>query len=420
MHKRKANRVHRACFSCRKRKQGCDEQRPCKRCTEKGVECTEVEIKRKRQFDKQGNAYASDDEEIYSDCDSIIEDEEHHDHNHADGESCCDDSDSGLDANVEGFESESEGERKISPRAAAVKEKRASRLRSSSNITMPKIKYTRERPITPPSGQEDELEESGKKRKRSNIGLLLPFLSSHMEDFHSSFSFYSSESEDGEVSSDEEELTSLSKSLFGGDFPFSSVDSDDSLRKELNQRIPKDFEIDGLYRDMWIQFLGQAKDDESLRRDFLKIKSTWSEIMKCLRSLEWEKLYSYLQEMGAPSGLEENGQAVVIWSSGGRIQYANPSFCRMLGFTADELKTAGESRKIPSAHYLFHPEESVKISQKQLESLESPGQSSYFQSKTRLLSKLRKEIPVSASISNVRDNFGMPLLTVAHFSPIAV
>jgi hypothetical protein len=46
--KRKANRVQHACHNCRKRKQGCDEERPCRRCVEKGIECMEVEPKRKK------------------------------------------------------------------------------------------------------------------------------------------------------------------------------------------------------------------------------------------------------------------------------------------------------------------------------------------------------------------------------------
>jgi len=46
--KKKVTRVQRACFNCRKRKQGCDEERPCKRCTEKGIECIEGEHKQKK------------------------------------------------------------------------------------------------------------------------------------------------------------------------------------------------------------------------------------------------------------------------------------------------------------------------------------------------------------------------------------
>jgi len=46
--KRKATRVQRACSNCRKRKQGCEEERPCRRCVEKGIDCVEVEPKRKR------------------------------------------------------------------------------------------------------------------------------------------------------------------------------------------------------------------------------------------------------------------------------------------------------------------------------------------------------------------------------------
>ena len=41
--KKKPTRVSRACQNCRKRKQGCDEQRPCKRCLDKGIKCIEAQ-----------------------------------------------------------------------------------------------------------------------------------------------------------------------------------------------------------------------------------------------------------------------------------------------------------------------------------------------------------------------------------------
>lgn len=44
--KRKSSRVDRACLNCRKRKQGCDQERPCKRCNEKNIDCVEAPTKR--------------------------------------------------------------------------------------------------------------------------------------------------------------------------------------------------------------------------------------------------------------------------------------------------------------------------------------------------------------------------------------
>jgi len=45
--KKRSSRVKKACIHCRKRKQGCDEQRPCSRCVHKKICCVEAEPRKK-------------------------------------------------------------------------------------------------------------------------------------------------------------------------------------------------------------------------------------------------------------------------------------------------------------------------------------------------------------------------------------
>lgn len=146
-----------------------------------------------------------------------------------------------------------------------------------------------------------------------------------------------------------------------------------------------------------------------------------------------ENSLSHLQEMESNASSRNVGDelspAIVFWSSGGRIHHANRSFCKLVGYSVDELRVdqqhsnayqqmpedAGSSKKEKIGIYsLFHPEEMVNILKRQLEAVQHNERSSY-QLKTRLLSKINREIPVSVSISNLRDTLGIPLLTVAHF-----
>jgi len=395
MHKRKANRVHRACHSCRKRKQGCDEQRPCKRCTEKGIECTEVEGKKKRRSDRGSD----NEEDIYSDEEIVGTPE-------ADGcDSCSEDEHSSIEA-IDSDNNEVE-EKKVYnfPRR---------RLITNSTSSLSSLLGLEMMPGTPT--QDTDIEDVKPKHK-PHLALLLPFLSSHMDNQRDGSSSGSDDEEDIE-------LNMLSRSLRGEDFPFSGLSNEDV-------RLQEAMDVD--YKDMWMEFLGHAKDDESLRREFQKIKGLWTEIMRCLRSLEWPKLHQYLAEIESDLSIND-GPAVVFWSSGGRIQYANASFCRLVGFSSDELTYQNPSKdslgekissmsdlRRPSAHSLFHPEDGVKISQRQLDSLEDvENQVGYYQTRARLVSKSRKEVPVTASITNVRDSYGMPLLTVAHFNPTLI
>jgi len=120
-----------------------------------------------------------------------------------------------------------------------------------------------------------------------------------------------------------------------------------------------------------------------------------------------------LKEIEATSHSLEPSPAIIIWSSGGRIHHANESFCKLVGYSIDELLSQANGQGQIWAHALFHPEEIVGILKRQLDALQHPNRSA-FHLKTRLLTKFRQEIPVSLSLSNIRDSIGSSL-TVAHF-----
>jgi len=153
------------------------------------------------------------------------------------------------------------------------------------------------------------------------------------------------------------------------------------------------------------------------------VNENWKEILRCLRNLDWQKAQGLLQELESlqlSDCFGENLQpGLVCWSSGGRIHHANETFCKLVGYSPEELKVEVSVDMQPHrdkmrAHSIFHPEEMMKILKRQLEAAQNPEKSSY-QMNTRLLSKLRQEIPVSCSVLNLRDTFGLSLLTVAIF-----
>jgi len=195
-------------------------------------------------------------------------------------------------------------------------------------------------------------------------------------------------------------------------------------------------------KDCWEEF--QSRNRDSYNRgwgnspfdgDLQRLKESWKELMKCLRNLEWQKVQGLLHEMETlPINTfgSHTQPSMVFWSSGGRIHHANDSFCKLVGYSVDELRLevsldmnlnnpfpmnnsfyAPQGNKV-RAHTIFHPDEMMKILKRQLEAVQNPEKSSY-QMNTRLLSKYRQEIPVSCSILNIRDTFGLNLLTVAIF-----
>lgn len=365
--KRKAGRVQRACHNCRRRKQGCDEERPCKRCVEKGIECVEVEIKRKKTRSKTKEY--------------VVQTAEY-----AQGFTVTRDSSSDDDEEIASSNSSEQQET----------------LRSSENTSG-----------TSSSDMEDSLEEMDavpQIQREKDIGMnllhLFPFLISVAS---------ATNPQVGQLLLNEDIMDVHSFTLFE-DFPFyipngiSSMDEPDYSESE--ERMKE--EMIGCWRNI----VQRLQIDENFRYEFRSIKELWKEIMRCLRSLEWHKVQSNLESMDC--NYLYNSPPLLFWSSGGRIHHANRSFCNMTGYNVEELRVQAHGDRnigIYGIQSLFHPEETVSLFKRQLEATQCLHRSCYYM-RTRLLTKFRHEIPVSAFITNLRDSTGGLLLSVAHFSPL--
>jgi len=165
----------------------------------------------------------------------------------------------------------------------------------------------------------------------------------------------------------------------------------------------------------WTNILQQLRIDENLRYEFRTVKEMWKEIMKCLRSFEWHKVQNYLESMD--KNYLYSSPALVFWSSGGRIHHANHSFCNMTGYNLEDLRVQIHGDDNIGIHRLFHPDDIVHVLKRQLEATQHPHRSSYYM-RTRLITKFRQEIPVSAFVTNLRDSIGGQLLTVAHIASL--
>jgi hypothetical protein len=65
-----------------------------------------------------------------------------------------------------------------------------------------------------------------------------------------------------------------------------------------------------------------------------------------------------------------------------------------------------------NANLLFHPAETVRVLQRQLEALQNQQTPIFtYQVRTRLLLKNKRELGVHCAISNLRDSSGWPILT---------
>jgi len=187
-------------------------------------------------------------------------------------------------------------------------------------------------------------------------------------------------------------------------------------------------------RECWKEVFRNAKYDENLRREVNFIKEKWKEILKCLKRMEWAKVQSYVIDLAPHASSSsawtsysntEVSPAVMFWSPGGRIHYATDKLCKMIAYSLDELRVEGgqegaKPHKL-KAHSLFHSDDMVPMLAKQLEESmhQTTEQTSVYHMKTRLITKTGEELPVCATVANIRDSTGCLLFTAGHFVPIS-
>lgn len=392
--KRKATRVQRACSNCRKRKQGCEEERPCRRCVEKGIDCTEVEPKRKRGRSKSfadGRARSQDDfydeedemedsfesdsersEEFSSDEDSISPRNSSH--------TSSSTSANGLSSHtfkINGSNTSSSSQLHSSPFVSShsislSNDNSNVHSLSNSNSTIPTLK-SRLRDATPPpsSPPDDNHDEAGAEadddmvpdnmqddeppyREPSsglNLSLLLPFIGNicvsedanttpmAVDDFGypSSFEKDNSDSESGttKLSND----VDSSDAIWNSDMPF--------LTSSISGQPPNvaieegDSRIQMYVKECWEEFQTRSKT-HNMEEDLQRVKDLWKEILRCSRSRDWQKVNTLLEEVESSPMDQYFGEkvkpSVVFWSSGGRIHHANDTFCNMVGYSVQELQ----------------------------------------------------------------------------------
>jgi len=228
---------------------------------------------------------------------------------------------------------------------------------------------------------------------RVNLGLYLPFVKNPPSP-RLSRCLDSGLTEDSEISTD---------------FPFyttSSPKRSSSIHEENS------------FIDFWNEYLEQLEDNK-FQGEFVKAKETWKEIISSLRVLDWPRVQSYLQELDTDQKVDTGPPPILFWSPGGRIHYANQTFCKLIGYTLDELRVHLDGKIHKGAHSLFHPEDMLKLLKWQLDAMQNP-EDSLYEMRIRLISKDGKEISGSCSVASLRDALGIPLLTVAHFVPMTV
>lgn len=506
--KRKATRVQRACSNCRKRKQGCEEERPCRRCVEKGIECVEVEPKRKRgraksysqrSRERAGSRGSNEEMPDFNDEEDDVEDTFSYE---SEGEN-----------DEEEISSEEDQSSMISPRGSASNTVSSStspimiphtfRLNGSNTSTgSTPLSYTFKngeshshshhtsrsrngslngssssirttglaRPVSPlttsspdsPKPGDVEVERVKENPEEYmedsingiNLSLLLPFIgnigNANEEQSSTSPMFiddeygYLLENDftanlhlNGDFAGQNQKTqipngkdTLIQQKIMSYNLPFytSSFSSQGSSLSNVDEG---DSKAQIYIKECWEEFQSKYSSNE-VDAELHRSTEYWKELTKCLRNLDWQKAQGLMKEMESCSQNGKFGEHVqpsmVFWSSGGRIHYANESFCNLVGYSLGELRaevsadlnsTHGynmpfNQRDKMRAHSFFHPEEMMKILKRQLDASQHPEKSSY-QMNTRLLSKLRQEIPVSCSILNLRDNLGVSLLTLAIF-----
>lgn len=236
-YKRKINRVQRACFSCRKRKQGCEEERPCRRCIEKGIECIEVESKKKKKGKlkkkitinhilqlKEWISYPEEENLLISNFDNY------------------------KIKNSENI------------------------LKSCTNLVEESNCLVMNNEINYDDNTKNEILSLDDEIKL-NFALLLPFFENPIPDYN----FYSFFEED-------EDLKKEQNYIF--EIPIQhKIDFSDNLSEENEDFDSFNEEI----KYYWAKISNKLKKNYNFHRQFLQIKEIWREIVKSLRSLDWKK-----------------------------------------------------------------------------------------------------------------------------------
>eukprot|EP01119_Soliformovum_irregulare_P001980 TRINITY_DN1198_c0_g1_i1.p1 TRINITY_DN1198_c0_g1~~TRINITY_DN1198_c0_g1_i1.p1 ORF type:complete len:405 (+),score=51.57 TRINITY_DN1198_c0_g1_i1:702-1916(+) len=358
--KRKSNRVQRACYNCRKRKQGCEDERPCKRCVEKGIPCEEVQMK------KRGRAKAKT-------SPSKIKDEYHHDHTHS-HESPDSPEDEYFAPNESSSDPSSDEEIVVTSHP-------------SHEIS--------QHPLDLCHSHEDlcqQLEEPEAESPRNSFGPLLPFLINV--------------------------VAQNDKKLLGPDLVCESRFLEEPTSDSGDEEIEEGCELFDEIRCWWETNRSQLQVDEKMRGDLSQVQDLWQTVLRDLRNMQWRRVKSTLQRLESQENQAMGSSpAMIVWSAGGLIHHANEAFCNLAGYGLQELEISNDAPYTPHprlvASSLF---DDVSIWKNQLEVVGQSHRSAYHL-KTRLLSKDGREIPVTLSVANLRDSLGLSLLTIAHVVP---
>jgi len=488
--KRKATRVQWACFNCRKRKQGCDSVRPCKRCVEKGIPCVEVESKRRRGRTKKEDSLKnttklSSSSNSSSSRTSGAAGMEISESSHT---SQSDESSSSEDENSSFEEEDCEMKNCHSSSYKILKGKDYS------------IEKDREYDSPNPNGtQSNDYQNASLKDSLLKPGNLAFSITSNVNSLGASPMLTNSHEEVGVTNIEKSDLVAINLGLlspllenfamscdtFLGNFSDQqtqpSITTSNSLTfplEDLGIGSGQNYEFLGnlnLGNNICeIQYLDTAfgnfplasSNPEHCSIDFcykllskkltnnecaqklnLRIKFIWKEILIALRNLDWKKAQCLLEELDSSPSLRLNSDfvfrqspAVVMWSPGGRIHFANDSFSLISGYSSDELKATNssttsttitsassssksssnnpnssfyniESAKV-NANQLFDSSEIAKILAKQLEAIQgSRSSASSFLMKTKLLTKSKREVPIHCSLNHLKDSFGFLILT---------
>jgi len=261
------------------------------------------------------------------------------------------------------------------------------------------------------SSAEFQMDASGSSFFSLNLALLSPFLENYaMSSEHWLGNFMESYPSDLSLSSMgfSESNYDFLGNVFSGDIH--SLDPFGSSLSGNPDNCSLEFCYKLLYQRLSLSEAGQ--------KTYARIKEIWKEVLASLRNLEWKKAQGLLADIDGSCFLPSepvfrNAPAVVMWSPGGRIHHANGAFCYLSGYSLEDLKVSNgfDGGKI-NANHLFQTSEITKILQKQLEAFQSSKSCvCSFLMRTKLLTKTKQEISISCSINNLRDSFGVPILT---------